>query len=417
MAKLALRGGEPVEKDIKIPKWPIYNEQDETALLDVLRSRRWCRLYEGSYEGSVGEEFEQKFADYHGAKYGVAVANGTVAIQLALRTLGVGERDEVLVPPCTFIGTASAVSEVGAIPIFVDVDPQTYQIDPGQVEKNITKRTKGLIAVHYAGYPADLDSLLPLVEKHKLFLIEDCCQAHGTEWEGRKVGTRGDMGCFSFQVAKSLTSGEGGFVLTNRKDLAEKAKLIHDFGRAVGRPAYEQNILSSNYRLSEFQAALLLSGMSRLEEQTNYKDRNGKFLKQQLKEIEGIQTLKEDRRITKRGYFVFILRYNESKFEGISRDRFLKALRAEGIPAETVYEIPLYRQPAFRKDNLKKVFPNKYDSFPDYKNLRLPVMEKISAYEQIRLHHAVLLAEKKELQKITQAIVKIKENIDELRNP
>lgn len=410
MPKLALRGGELIAKNLKIPEWPGYDEQDKKALLDVLERRKWCRLY----KGSVTEKFEEAFAQFQEAKYGIAVANGTVALELALKTIGIGEEDEVLVPACTFIATASAVSEVGAVPIFVDVDSETYQIDPTEIEKNITRWTKGVIVVHYGGYPADLDAILPLVKKHDLFLIEDCAHAHGTEWKGKKIGARGNMGCFSFQESKSLTSGEGGIVLTNEQDLVEKAGLIHNIGRVVGRPGYEHYILSSNYRLSEFQAALLLAGMPRLKEQTNHKDRTGKFLVKGLAEIEGIEPLKQDSRITKRGYYCFILRYDKTKFDGVSRDRFLEALRAEGVPAEKGYEIPLYRQPAFKKENIKKAYPNRFSSFPDYENLYLPTVERICAEEQITLPHQILLAEEKDLQKIIEAIVKIKQNIDEL---
>jgi len=411
MPKLALRGGEPIAKNVKIPEWPVYNEQDKKVLLDVLERRKWCRLY----KGSVAEKFEEAFAQFQEAKYGIAVANGTIALELALKTLGVGVGDEVLVPACTFIATASAVSEVGAIPIFVDVDPETYQIDPTKIEENITSRTKGVIAVHYGGYPVDLDAVLPLVKKHNLFLIEDCAHAHGTEWKWKKVGAIGDMGCFSFQESKSLTSGEGGVVLTNKEDLAKKAKLIHNIGRVVGRPGYEHYILSSNYRLSEFQAALLLSGIPRLKEQTDRKDKAGKFLAKELAKIEGIKPLKQDPRITKRGYYYFILRYDKTKFGGISRDHFLDALRAEGVPAEKGYGVPLYRQPAFKKENIKKAYPNRTSSFPDYENLYLPTVERICAEEQITLPHQILLAKEEDLQKIVEAIVKIKQNIDELQ--
>ena len=359
MPKLALRGGEPMAKNVKIPEWPGYDEQDKKALLDVLERRKWCRLY----KGSVTEKFEEAFAQFQEAKYGIAVANGTVALELALKTIGIGEEDEVLVPACTFIATASAVSEVGAVPIFVDVDSETYQIDPTEIEKNITRWTKGVIVVHYGGYPADLDAILPLVKKHDLFLIEDCAHAHGTEWKGKKIGARGNMGCFSFQESKSLTSGEGGIVLTNEQDLVEKAGLIHNIGRVVGRPGYEHYILSSNYRLSEFQAALLLAGMPRLKEQTNHKDRTGKFLVKGLAEIEGIEPLKQDSRITKRGYYCFILRYDKTKFDGVSRDRFLEALRAEGVPQKKGMKFPFIVSQPLKKKILKKLILTDFPPF------------------------------------------------------
>ncbi len=410
MSKLALKGGKPVAKDVKVPQWPVYDEKDKKAILEVLESRKWCRLY----PGSISEKFEQAFAEFQDAKYGITVANGTVALELALKTLGIGEGDEVLVPACTFIATASAVTEVGAIPVFVDIHPETYQIDPEEIEKNITERTRAIMAVHYGGYPVDFDRILPLVEKHNLFLIEDCAHAHGTEWKGRKVGAIGHMGCFSFQESKSLTSGEGGIVLTNDEELAEEARLIHNIGRVIGRPGYEHYILSSNYRLSELQSALLLTAMPRLEEQVDYKDHTGRFLKEQLTEIGGIDPLKLDSRITKRGYYYIILRYDKEKFGGLPRDLFLEALRAEGIPAEEGYGIPLYRQPAFKKENIEKAYPRRSCYFPDYGSLYLPVVERVSSEEQITLPHQLLLAEEKDIKTVVDAILKIKENIHEL---
>lgn len=411
MPKLAIAGGpaEAAELTKRIPNWPNFKEADEAALLEVLRSGKWCRIY----PGSKAEEFEREFSKYHDAKHGVAVSNGTVALELALKTLGVGFGDEVIVPAVTFIATASAVTEVGGVPVFADVDPETGTISPESIKNYITERTKAVIVVHYGGYPSNFDEILPLVKKHDLFLIEDCAHAHGTEWKGRKVGAIGDMGCFSFQESKSLAAGEGGIVLTNDDRLADRAKLIHNIGRIVGRPGYEHYILSSNYRLSEFQAALLISKLKYLPQEVEIKHSNGEYLASKLRKVGGVEPLRKDERVTKRGYYFFIMRYKRSEFNGLPKEKFIECLNAEGVPAGAAYGMPLYKQPAFKKENLMTAVP-KGIKFPDYELLRLPGAEEFTAREVV-IPHEVLLVEKQYIELIAYSIQKIKENVNEIQ--
>lgn len=411
MPKLAIAGGpaEAAELTKRIPNWPNFKEADEAALLEVLRSGKWCRIH----PGSKAEEFEREFSKYHDAKHGVAVSNGTVALELALKTLGVGFGDEVIVPAVTFIATASAVTEVGGVPVFADVDPETGTISPESIKNYITERTKAVIVVHYGGYPSNFDEILPLVKKHDLFLIEDCAHAHGTEWKGRKVGAIGDMGCFSFQESKSLAAGEGGIVLTNDDRLADRAKLIHNIGRIVGRPGYEHYILSSNYRLSEFQAALLISKLKYLPQEVEIKHSNGEYLASKLRKVGGVEPLRKDERVTKRGYYFFIMRYKRSEFNGLPKEKFIECLNAEGVPAGAAYGMPLYKQPAFKKENLMTAVP-KGIKFPDYELLRLPGAEEFTAREVV-IPHEVLLVEKQYIELIAYSIQKIKENVNEIQ--
>ncbi len=410
MPKLAINGGpsEAGELAKKVPKWPKISDDDKEALLKVLESGRWCRIY----PGSKAELFEKSFSKYHDAKYGVAVSNGTVALELLLKTIGVGIGDEVLVPAVTFIATASAVTEVGAIPIFVDIDPETATMSPRSLQESITKRTKAVIVVHYGGYPANFDEILPIAKRHNLFLLEDCAHAHGTEWKSRKVGAIGNMGGFSFQESKSLPAGEGGIVLTDDDELADRAKLIHNIGRAVGKPGYEHYILSSNYRMTEFQAALLLSKLKSLPQEVEIKHSNGEYLASKLMKIGGAEPLRRDPRITKRGYYFFIIRYDSKQFNGLSKEKFMQALNAEGVPAWSAYGMPLYKQPAFRKGNLKGVIPEGVKA-PEYENLYLPGSEEFIAKEVV-VPHPVLLTDKKDIDLIVSSIEKIKANTDEL---
>lgn len=410
MPKLAINGGPPEASELKqkVPRWPKVSEDDKKALMEVLESRRWCRIYPGSRV----ELFEKSFAEYQDAKYGIAVANGTVALELALKTVGVGYGDEVIVPAVTFIATASAVTEVGAVPMFVDIDPETAAMSPKALKKSITKRTKAVLVVHYGGYPVNFDGVLPIIKENNLFLIEDCAHAHGTEWKGRKVGAIGNMGGFSFQESKSLTAGEGGIVLTNSDELAERGRLIHNIGRVVGKPGYEHYILSSNYRMTEFQGALLSLRLKNLPQEAETKHSNGEYLVGKLKKIRGVDPLKRDPRITKRGYYFFVIRYDPKEFNNLPKEKFLRALNAEGVPSDTGYGIPVYKQPAFKKENLKGIFP-KGVSVPDYESLYLPKAEEFTARE-ITLPHQVLLGDREALDLVVSSIEKIKENVDEL---
>jgi len=412
MTKLAINGGNKAAEGLaqQVPVWPKATEEDKKTLLEVLESSHWGRLY----PNSKVEQFEQVFVKYHDAEYGIAVANGSVSLELCLKAGGIEPGDEVILPAVTFIATVSAVTEVGAIPVFVDSHPDTISIDPKAIEKAITARTKAVIAVHYGGYPVDFDAILPIVRKHNLLFVEDAAHAHGTEWKKRKVGAIGDFGSFSFQESKSLTAGEGGIVLTNNEELAEKARLIHNIGRKVGTPGYLHLTLSSNYRMTEFQGALLLSQMKRLPEWIELKHQNGEYLASELSKIGGIEPLKRDPRITKRGYYFFIIKYDSDEFKGLARDKFIEALNAEGVPSSAAYGVPLYKNPAFEKENLRGIWAQGIGPIPDYEKLYLPVAEEFCTHQQITLPHTVLMADRSGIQMIIDSIAKIKDNMEEL---
>lgn len=418
MSKLAIRGGRPEAEGLRdlIPPWPPLTDGIRLSLIKALEGRRWCRLY----PGSLCERFEEEFARFHDARYGVAVANGTVALELAFKVLGVTYGDEVIVPAVTFIATASAVTEVGGIPIFADIDPETATISPeslrATVEERIDRggRVRGVAVVHYGGYPVDLDAILGVARDYGLFVVEDCAHAHGSEWRGRKVGAIGDMGCFSFQESKSMTAGEGGIVVTDRGDLAEKARLIHNIGRVVGKPGYIHYILSSNYRMTELQAAILLEVLRIYPEQLKLKHDVGEYLASKLSRIGGVDPLRRDPRITMRGYYYFVIRYDPREFDGLSKERFIEALRAEGVPVGVGYGMPLYRQPAFTRERLVEAVPGwLVERMPRYEEIYLPGAERFCASE-ITLPHQVLLAGRDGADLIVAAIEKIKENVGEL---
>jgi len=332
--KPALLGGKPVRRE-SFPGWPRFDQREEKALLDVLHSGKWFR---GGAEKV--NRFESAFADLTGAKHCVATNGGTSALFASLAALGIEPGDEVIVPPYTFIATINTVLLQYALPVFVDTDPETLQIDPGKIEAAITDRTAAIMPVHLGGNVADMDAILAIAHKHKLPVIEDACQAHLAEWRTKKAGTLGATGCFSFQVTKNLCSGEGGAILTNDGDLAEKCYAFQNNNRARTATGYHFAYLGgrgANLRLTEFQGNLLLAQMTRLEEQSRTREQNAQYLTRMLAEISGILPAKMYEGCTRNSYHLYMFRYKSEAFGGMPRAKFIRALDAEGIPCSGGY--------------------------------------------------------------------------------
>jgi len=342
--QLALLGGEVTLKR-KPPAWPFIDESDCQALLDVLQSRTW-----GGYHESVAE-LERRFAEYHETKFGIATANGTVSLEIALIAGGIRPGDEVIVPPITFVASATAIARVGAVPVFVDVDPQTINLNPEACEEVISERTRGIVLVHFAGCPANLDRFKELCERHDLFLIEDCAHAHGAAWKNHRVGSFGQFGSFSFQGSKNMTAGEGGILVTSDPELAEQAHSISNQGRRTGGAWYEHVRLGTNARLTGFQAALLLRQLERLPGQVATRMERAARLREGLKEIGGLAPTPErlDERVTSHGYHLFSMRLDEGAFNNASHSRIIEALQAEGLPITGGYPHPIYRNELFKQ--------------------------------------------------------------------
>jgi len=405
--KLAVLGGKPV-RNKSFPAWPQYNQQEEEALLEVLHSRIWWRT-----PGKHTKQFEEDFAAYHGAKHGIACTNGTAALEIIIAALGIGLGDEVIVPDYTFVATASAVLFAGAMPVMVDIDPDTYCIDPDKAESAITVRTKAVIAVHLGGHPADMKRMVSLCHKHNLYLIEDSAHAHGTEWEGKKVGALGTGGTFSFQASKLMTAGEGGIVLTNDDDLAIRIRSVHDCGRMPGEWFYDHYIYGSNYRLSEWQGAVLSQQLTRLEAQGEQRSKNADFLNKALLEIEGIRPQAKAPYCTRNGHYCYIFHYDSKSFNGLSTERFIEALEAEGIPTQASYP-PVHAMDMFQNNEfLIKLSPeHKQQSF-DFLKAEYPITQD-AAKHTVWLVHRTLLGTEEDTQDIVVAVRKIKEQSKEL---
>jgi dTDP-4-amino-4,6-dideoxygalactose transaminase len=407
MSTLAIKGGAPLRTK-PFTQWPIWDETDEKKLLAVLRSGVWGISDDPN---SPVRLIEREFSHAHQAKFGQAVFNGTVALQTALMAIGIDYGDEVIVPPYTFLATASACLMVGAIPVFVDVDSGTYNLDPARIEAAITARTRAIIPVHIGGCPADLDRILEIARRHNLIVIEDACQAHGAAWNGRRVGAIADLGCFSFQSSKNLNAGEGGMILTDNQELADRCWSIHNCGRVREGAWYQHEVLGSNFRMTQWQAGMLSAQMRNFEQQARVREENGLYLSERLAEIGGFEAQRRDPWVTQHGYHLFISRYDRSAFHDAGRDLFLPALQAEGIPCSPGYK-PLYRMNAI-KDGIARLkrftgAKNQAEALPD-----CPAAEQACSEEGVWFGQTVMLGTKADMDDIAEAVLKVKHHIDE----
>ncbi len=326
------------------PSWPVFDEAEERGVLGVLRSGKWNR---GT--GGVVSRFETAYANRLGAAGCLATANGTSALLTALNVLDIGPGDEVIVPPYTFIATVNVILQVHAMPVFVDTDPATFQIDARKIEAAITPRTAAIMPVHLGGNVADLDTILAVAGRRNIPVIEDACQAHLAEWKKRPVSTFGKCGAFSFQASKNLNSGEGGAVMSNDRDFIERCYAFHNNSRGRGNNGADFSYRNKglNVRMTEFQAALLLSQMTRLEKQMRVREANAAYLTKALDEIAGISPARMYGQTTRNAYHLYMFRYDREPFSSLSRSAFLKALAAEGVPASGGYS-PLNREPVLK---------------------------------------------------------------------
>ena len=423
MAQLALYGGKPV-RTRPYPSWPQGGEAELSYLQQVLKSPRWFAGPRGDDPEALGTLFGERFARLHGARFGLPVANGSVAIEIALRVLGIGPGAEVIVPAYTFVSTATSVLLAGGIPVFADIEPDTYCLDPRDAASRIGSNTRAIIPVHLGGQMADMEAIQTLARTHNLAVVEDCAQAIDSAWLGKKAGTWGELGTFSFQANKTITSGEGGLVMTNDAALSEAIVARRAFGRSVQQEAslkrssaFASQTLSSNYRLSEFQAAVLLAQLDKFTLQDEKRRSNAERLTRGLQEISGIKHLRREAPASKHGYYYYLVRYDREQFAGLNPDQFCALLNAEGIPFLPGDREPVYRHPVFRWEHLQK------DLCPEvlerYRQVVQPDDRGCPAAEEacrstLILRHPVLLGDPEDTDDIVEALAKIKKNIHEI---
>lgn len=408
MSRLALAGGPPV-RSRPFTRWPDFDERERTLLLEALEARDW-----GGYPfpNTLADRFASAFADAHDARHAFAVANGTIAIEIALKAAGLRPGDEVILPAYTFEASAAPVLRLEAIPVFVDVLPTTWCLDPAAVEAALTPRTRAILPVHLAMCMADMDALNDLAESNDLVVIEDCAHAHGAKWQGRGAGSLGRAGAFSLQTTKLLTAGEGGVVTTNDDETAERAESYINCGRASRADRFGHRLLGFNYRLTEFQAAVLLGQLEKLPAQNARRAERAERLGRALAGIEGLSLVEPDSRQTTQAIYHYVFRYDPAAFGGASRDRFVAALETEGIPCDGLFYEPVYRSSMFTVDPAE--FGALRGGLP-WAETRCPVSEKAAYEESVWLHHSLFLGSDEDVDDIVEAMGKIRDNVDELR--
>ncbi|HEY6291686.1 MAG TPA: DegT/DnrJ/EryC1/StrS family aminotransferase [Terriglobia bacterium] len=413
MGKLAITGGAPLRQK-PFPAWPVYDRRDARAIQEVLASRNW-----GGYPfpNERAGRFAQQFAQFQGAKYGMAVSNGTVAIEIALKAAGIEPGDGVIVPAYTWEGTVGPILRLNALPVFVDIDPDSYCLDCRLIEAAITSRTRALLPVHLGMCFADLDAIRGLARKHKLVVVEDCAHAHGGRWRGKGAGACGDLGCFSFQSSKLMTAGEGGAVITSNLEYYERAQSYTNCGRASATDRYHHRMIGFNYRLTEFQAALLEGQLRRLPQQAGRRQANMNHFESRLQSVPGLAFLKRDSRVTTMAAYQFVFKYSPGHFDGVPRAAFLGALEMEGVPCDGLFYEPVYRSALFPVD------PQEFPVLSWWRrrpvNFRrashCPVSERAAYEEAVWLPHHIFLGTRRDAGDIAAAVLKVIENIAELR--
>ncbi|MGA2328690.1 MAG: DegT/DnrJ/EryC1/StrS family aminotransferase [Bryobacteraceae bacterium] len=372
---------------MRIPAWPIHTEREIELLRQVLESAQW-----GGFHEIVGR-LEREFAAFQHCAYGISAVNGTATLETALAVLGIGSGDEVIVPAISFISTATAVSRSGALPVFVDIEPFSFNMDPERAAAAITPRTKAILAVHFGGPLADVDRLMGLASERNLILLEDAAHAHGSEWNGKRAGSFGLAGSFSFQNSKVMTAGEGGMLTTNDAGFAERAQSFSNQGRRPGQGFFFHYSLATNYRMTALQAAVLLAQLERLPEQIRLRDRNERRLRSELAGIEGLHFQDVPRQVSTHSHYLLLGRIDAAKF-GKTRDEFHRAITAAGIPCTPFYPHPLYGNPLYRQGGCR-VQP-------------CPVAEACIR-DAFWFPHRVLMGDEETTREIAAAIVSIRE--------
>ncbi len=436
MSKLAILGGTPIRTQ-PYPAWPVHDARDVAAVTAVVESGRW-----GGYPfpGPRTAEFGRRFAEMQGGGYAVPMANGTVTMEVAVRAANIGWGDEVIVPAYTFQATAAAPMAAGAIPVIVDVDPETYCIIPERVEAAITPQTKAIMPVHLGAQMADMDAIMEIAERHDLIVIEDAAHAHGARWRDRGAGTIGHFGSFSLQSSKILTTGEGGVLLCRTPELAARAAGIIDCGRAhaVAPPHHEIEspdeasmadpdpdersqaaapgegtfTLGANYRMTELQAALGIVALQRFPDQMKERAEMASYLEEGLSEVPGVRLLRRDPRHTVRSFYRYVFAVQPEVF-GVAHDVVCYALTAEGIPCWEGYEA-MHHYSLFQPQASRLPVPSAFPERFAFDEMHLPHAERACEHEAVWLDECIFRAGRQGVDDAVAAIRKIQAQAGEL---
>ena len=401
--------------------WPQWDaEKFNPRMNAVMSGRVWSR------SGKV-DEFEKKWAEMHGSKHCLTTVNGTNALSAAWMQLDIRPGDEVICAPYTFSASVFGVLYKGAMPVWADIDPMTFQIDPEKIKAKITPRTKGILPVHICGYPSDMPAIMQIAKEHNLFVVEDACQAHLAEIDGQKVGTFGNAGCFSFQTSKNLPIGEGGGILTDDTEYYHRLYSYHNYGYASGtKPGQVSSgitsfILATKIRMAEYQAVIGLCQMEKLEEEHLIRNENATYLSAKLSAYPGVTPVKFHKGGTQASYYIYSMVYNPEGLDGLSRGRFLEALNAEGVPAYTGYpNDPIYTQPflndVFQSEIYQKFYTKDELDFEQYKERNhCPALIKTFNSAIWIGAQGIMLGTKTDMDDIVNAVDKIHNNVAKIK--
>ena len=411
--KLAILGGEPIRKNKSWPEWPTYlvDEYFLDSIMKTAKSGTWCRIQSGARVPT----WQKEFAKLEGAKKCMAVQTGTAALHTSLEALGIGPGDEVITSPLTDPGTIAAILNTRALPVMADLDRESFQNDAEDIERRITENTKVIMPVHIGGMPSEMDRIMAIAKKHKLLVVEDSCQGHLSEYQGKKLGTIGDLGGFSFQSRKTISCGEGGAIISDDEELIEKCYTIQNHG--TSRQGRTETI-GPKYRMNEWEAAVLLGQLPGVEERFARRNENADYLTSRLKDVPGIIPQKKYKGTGKVSWYLYMMSYHKEHFNNASRSKFLKALRAEGVGMSPYISQGLHKEPwvdhVLNLDVYKSFYSR--ERIQKYRDeLSLPNTDKVTDEELIMLWSSgPLLGTKDDMDDVANAIIKIYENRDQL---
>jgi perosamine synthetase len=409
--KLAILGGEPVRKNKTWPAWPYCDDQIVDSILKTTKSGIWCRIQSSS--GTV-PTFEKEFGELMGSKYCVATGSGTQSLHTCVEALGIGPGDEVITSPYTDPGTISGILASRALPVFADLDRESYQLDPADVARKITENTKAIMPVHIMGQPCHLEAIMKLAKDHQLKVIEDACQAHLGEYQGKKLGLIGNLGCFSFQSSKTIACGEGGAIIGNDEELMDKCYTVHNHG-TTRRGRTER--IGPKYRMNEFQAAVLLGQLSSVKDRFARRNANAAHLTSRLKDFPGVVPQKLYPGTASGSFYLYAMSYHREHFNNADRARFLKALQAEGVDLSGYIDRGLHKEPWVDTILNSKVYQKMYSAarLQRYRDeLACPQCDQVCQEMAMLWASGPLLAPKEDMDDIANSIIKVYENKDKL---
>jgi dTDP-4-amino-4,6-dideoxygalactose transaminase len=412
--KLAALGGAPVRSNKKWPQWPYRDQNVIDSVLETTNSGIWCRIQ--SKNGTV-PTFEKKFAEMIGVKRCVATGSGTQSLHTAVEALGLGPGDEIITSPYTDPGTIASILAARALPVLADIDRRSFQLDPDDVERRINKNTKALMPVHMMGQPAHMERFTAMAKKYNLFVIEDACQAHFAKYQGKVLGTIGDVGCFSFQTSKVLSCGEGGGIISNDEALMERCYTVQNHG--TSRKGRTETI-GPKYRMNEFEGAILLGQVPTVMERHALRNKNAKYLTSKIKDIPGIYPQKLYDGTEEGSFYLYTMSYDKKYYNNAERSKFFKALSAEGIGMSPYIKNGLHREPWVDNIINRRVYKKMYSEqrLKQFKDEMLcPNCDKVCDEEMVMLWASgPLLGTQSDMDDIINALTKIYENRDQLKD-